>query len=427
MGDSGIKTAQEELNVEALVELGRRLGGKNGEEVRKRIIHKYTKDMEKDMDELMQDYLSPKVREKLAFYEKIVCLMEAFQDEKIADLAADLGMIYDRRKEPDKSLKYHEKSMVYYEIAGNMTCYLMELMNVSETLDKLGQSAKAINVLRMGLRKAAETKKEVLEVNVAQTLLAILIKADDEQNSGEILKCFDIWEKYVRGAASQSDLANFLFNKLVYLKKEDVDVWKPVLEEFGQIVRENGLKEFEHRLEELERLAKRREEIAAEGNVSSLEEVLELITELLPQDNKFVITKTSQSDEKYFVICEPETESDEESEIWHFCVNKKEPPEMNVVIHYAPLLCAENAVEHIKAYIKWWMNYLMYGVRYDEEQKCINAVLNVKAESREEIIRLFNYQRKLWDVDKANFLMLGMDYSDIDMCKELKKRAMKSE
>ncbi len=221
-----------------------------------RIDKAMLRNFHEDIAALTREYSSPAASEKLTYYEKCLEVLDALGSTNAPAIAGNLALIYRRREDPEKTIRYHTISTEAYKKQGKLRDYFIELMNTATAYNQFGQTDQAVTLLRRGMEETAAAGEKGLEASMAGNLASFLSRTGDPGDHEEILRCFSIEEQYFRYSGSSRDLVISLMNQIIYLHKNtDYAGWKDKLEEAGKLIRSNRFREFEKALAQLEWLA----------------------------------------------------------------------------------------------------------------------------------------------------------------------------
>lgn len=380
---------------------------------------------EQDFSALIRDYSSDHALEKLAFYEKCVAFLTAIKAPNAGALAGNIALIFRRRKDREKTLHYHRRSMESYQKAGQKTDYLIELMNTSSAFREFGDIPQAISLLRQGLGEAAAAGEKKLEASIAGNLASLLSKVAQPDLHTEIMDCFAIEEKFFRSSDSQRDLAISLLNQVIYLKdRGDTQAWERKLEDATRIVRTNHFQEFESTLEKLEREKQQIGQARQNGQSGSAApdnlNVEELIRHLLSQNDLYEMEKIVQEQDAYHAFCRPKGGEEFGQEQLHIFLPPTRPLHLEVNFLFRPRLYTERAIPEVRKYVDWWNGQNRYSLKFHEQDSVLQGCLFLPIASREKAASEFSRLSKQWETDKSLLGGLFLGLLDASACKDVK-------
>lgn len=411
-----------DCSAEQIIQLVRGLEDACAKALTHQLNDEMPKNFQQDIYELTQDYRSPAAEKKLAYYEKCIKVLEAFNAVNVAAIAGNIAIIYRRRQEREKTIRCHTLSARIYKERGNLHDYLIELMNTATAHSQFDQKEKAISLLRSGIAEAAAAEEKRLEASMAGNLASLLCEKGGPAVHDEVMEYFGIEERYFREAQFSRDLAISLINQIIYLKQiPDCDEWVEKLREAGELIRSKHLDEF---VKVLVRLEWQAQIIQGHGQCLSLADAKANIRQLLSATDLYEIHEFELEDDQYHAFCTPKEDSPLGSELMHLFLDQTAANRLDVIFLYQFQMVAPNAAADIKKYISWWNEQGEYPLLLHEEDMVLQASCRLQAASWEDVIRQFNRVQKLWDADKTNFGMLCIGLSDLPMYQGMKLRIL---
>ena len=376
-------------------------------------------DFHEDIAALTKDHSSATASEKLAYYEKCLEVLHGLQCDNAAAIAGNLALIFRRRKDYEKTIRYHTISTEAYKKQGKLRDYFIEMMNTATAYDQFGKTDQAVNLLRQGIQEAADAGEPRLEASMAGNLASILSHANSSGAHEEILRCFAIEEQYFRYSGSSRDLVISLLNQIIYMhKSSEYTQWKDKLAEAGKLIRRNRFHEFENTLVQLERLAAK----ASGNSQSNADQVKENIRQLLGDCYELAELKTE--DGIFHAICNPKETSQTENELLHLLLNPCAPYQAEVALLCQPKMRTRDAVTEIKKYVQWWNEQGEYSLRLLEKDIILQARTTLYGSNWEDITAQFDRLQKFWEADKACMGMMCIGLHDLPLLQELKQKLL---
>lgn len=378
-----------------------------------------------DFEALTRDYTSYTANEKLAYYEKCLEVLEELQSTNAAAVAGNLAIIYRRREDEDRTIRYHTISTRAYKKRGAVQDYLIELMNTASAYSKFGRQDQAASVLRTGIKEAAEAGASRLEACMAGNLAAILARSVDPKAREEAMRCFAIEEKFFRNLGAPRDLVISLLNQILYLQKlPDNREWLEKLREAGTLIRANGFREYEKTLAQLEWKAKSFQSAAGEMPEDAAEAN---VRQLLAAENIYCIDEISKEDGAYHVICNPKQPSQTEHERLHLLLDPKDPNRVSAIFLCQPKLVAVESAAAVQEYIDWWNGLDEYRLALHEEKMVLQASCGIWAADWDGVIQQFAKIQKLWEADKFCLSSMCVGITDMPMFQSTKLRILNND
>ena len=380
------------------------------------------KDNQKDIQALTKDYHSPMALEKLAYYEKCMEVLEVLQSTNIAAVAGNLAIIYRRRKDQDKTIRYHTLSTTLYKKNGNIRDYLIETMNTATAHDQFGQQQQAVSLLRVGIEEAASAGEQRLEASMAGNLASILSRIGDPADHEEVLRCFSIEEQYFRNARSHRDLVISLLNQIIYLNETaNYDVWRDKLAEAGKLIRAYHFREFEKTLAKLEWLAKSSRTNCETITANQAETDLR---QLLLAEDVYEMNSLKEENGVFCALCRPKTPSQTELEQLQLFLDPSVPNQVDAIFLCRPNLASTSAVPQIQKFVEWWNSQGEYHLRLFADDMVLRATCRIQAAEWQDIIVRFKRVRKLWEADRACLSMMCIGMNDLPLFQGLKLKIL---
>ena len=406
-------------DADQLLALIDRFSDKHRERVEYALRTEILDDMQKDTSALMNDYLSPEAEKTLAYYEKAVVILDSFDPANAAAIAGNIALIFRRRKDKEKALRYHSLSIEAFRRAKNVKDTLIEMMNMATAYKEFGEIPKAIELLREGVAEAEKESNAQYRGMIAGNLASLLSTNGTDDDAEEIMRCFAIEEEYCRRAGYYRDIAISLMNQIIYLyKRTELSVWKPKLDEFGKIVRENNLKEFEHNLAQLEWIVAQHSKTETS---ESDDEIRGRIETILSSNGKYKISNFEiDSDGNYHATCEPAQNDITCAELIHIFIMPNSGCKISVYALYQPVVNMEKNLLSLKEYLEWWNNMGDYKLSLNESNSVIRVYCSLVASDWNKLCKHFDNFIDLWETDKTNILSLLMGVMELSVCQGIK-------
>lgn len=378
----------------------------------------FAKNMTKDLDDLMHDFLSPEASEMLSYYEKGIIFMEHFKSANACALSGNIALIFRRRKDEEKTIKYHTISMRLFREANKMRDSLIEMLNMSTAYSEFGHIDKALDMLRSALVEAQEVGDEKLSGSIAGNISSLLMKSPDPENKDEIMRCFGIEESSFRKTGILRDLAISLINQAIYLHdKADVSEWKPKVDEAGEIIRSIGFKEMEHTLSQLEWLAAKHTQVQSDVN----EDVIrERVSSLLADSEIYALSEIEFENGKYKCVCFPKEPDALGAEQINIYWEGNSPFMIEVRAFFKPTLYKAELLCNFEPYIDWWNSLEHYILKFDEETTVLMA--GAISQGKDEAGLKYSFARflNLWKIDRFTLASVALDSFDLSVCQGFK-------
>ena len=379
-------------------------------------------DYEKDHSSLIKDYLSPFAMEIIEFHEKCIAFLKHFDMSNAAVLAGNIAVVFRRRKDKEKTLRYHTVSMETYKKLGKTKDYFIEKMNLSTAFREFGETEKAIKILRTSLAEAEVQEAGMIPACIAGNLASLLISCEKTDYKEEILRCFDKEESYFRSIGNERDLTISLLNQIMYLSAvADPSEWKYKLDEAGILVRKNGFKEFMSVLNKLEWATSEQKGDSGNGGEALLREKIGSLF----ASSSYTVSEIRRDKGIYEVVCAPSEKNEMGLERLHVLCSE----ELKSVIHVAALyqlkMYRQSALPEITRYVDWWNTMGQYSLTFDESKHVLIAHIDLAASDWTGLAERFDTMMCLWEADKVNLmaLMFGLDFS---MCQGMKLKHTKN-
>lgn len=371
---------------------------------------------QRDIDSLTKDYRSPEAERKLAYYEKCVQVLEPLGSVNIGAVVGNLALIFRRREDQEKTLRYHIKATELYKKAGKIRDYLIELLNSATAFEKFGQTQQAIHLLREGMAEAAAVGEKRMEASMAGNLAAFLSRSGEPGDQEEILACFAIEERYFRETGSQRDLVISLLNQILYLRKIGAD-WSAKIAEAGRLVRAGGFREFEQTLSKLEWLAKQER---ASGQTLTADQAAEQIQALLEPGDVYQVKELSEENGAFHAVCYPKQGSKTEAELLHLFLDPAQPGWVQAVFLCQPAMVGKNAADTVEKYVAWWNAQGSYRLSLRRDGMILQANCAIAAADQSQLPERFGWYCRLWQADKSAMSMMCLGMSELSLYQGMK-------
>ncbi len=171
-----------------------------------------------DCNELRSKYTGPRAERLIRKTENLILMLEAGEFSDAPAVAGNIALIFRRRKDKEKTLRYHKLSMELFQAAGKDHDCLIEMLNLASAYRMFDMLPESVAQLREGLRKAHEVGDTVLEGALAGNLAGLLVEYPELASSEEeILELFRTEERIFFEAHEYRDYAISLHNQLKYL------------------------------------------------------------------------------------------------------------------------------------------------------------------------------------------------------------------
>lgn len=377
---------------------------------------------EQEIADLVKDFLSPTAEIRLAYYEKCIAFMTAFGIRNAAAVAGNLALVFRRRKDKEKTLRYHNISIEAYRKAEEQEDALIEMMNMATACSEFGEYDRALRLMRDGLAMAQDSGADKIHASIAGNLASFLTKRGSETDREEILRCFAAEESYFRQSGNVRDLTISLLNQIIYLHdKAEPAQWIPKLREAGKIVRANGFKEFMSVLGQLERLAA---QTSAETEAEDEASIRAHIEKILEAQGDFVLREFRLEEGTYHGICAPETEEEARAERLHILYDPNSPGTFRLYGIFQPSLAQKNTESEVQKYVEWWNTMGVYQLSFDDSRHIVQMSRNLHAQDWKEMGDLFRDAVALWEKDKMSVTVLLLGIAELSVCQGMKLQAL---
>ena len=402
---------------------------KAGQALRRQVGAAMLKNASEDTAFLVENYTGPAAEEKLAYYEKCMQVMEALKAEQFAGIAGNLATVYRRRNEEEKTFRCHTISLELYQKSGETRDYLIEMMNMATAYQHFHRPEQAIELLQRGIKEAGETGIRNIEASMAGNLASLLIQKRDPALFEEIMRCFEIEERYFRDAGEVRDLAISLLNQLVFYansKRINGDP-KKKLEEAGRLIRKNRFHEFERILLPLEQA------LAGGGPPQGVsigpKEAERRLTRLLAAENAYRLDSlTVQEGQVYHAVCKPREPEAAGAELVHLFLPAAAPEELTAVFLYQPKLAHKDAAAAAGQFVDWWDRQgAPYQLQLHADDMVLQADHRMRAGDWDGVTQAFGRFLKFWTVDKLIINMICMGLADPEMYQEIKRKLLRED
>jgi tetratricopeptide (TPR) repeat protein len=383
---------------------------------------KMLENFQRDIEDLTRDYHSPAALRKLAYYDKCMMVLEERKSPNVAAIAGNLAIIYRRRKEEEPTIRCHRISTEAYKRAGKTYDYLIELMNTATAYNELGKKAEAVELLRQGIKEAAQAGEAKLEAAMAGNLASFLCRSGNPEVHEEVMQCFAIEEGYFRNRGAKRDLVISLLNQIIYLQQHPKDAtWLEKLREAGELIRSNRFHEYEKVLAQLEWRAKA---ARPAGETGSSDSAKDRVQQLLAREELYQIDDFGMDDGVYRVLCSPKSPSRTEKEQLCLFLHPDASNQLDVMCLCQPRVLGKNIEETIRRYVAWWNSLPEYHLEFREDETILLATWRIQAADWSGVIDQFSRFRRLWDGDKHCFVGMCMGLDDLAMFQGAKLRIL---
>lgn len=199
-----------------------------------------------EIGRLMQNFTGTEAEKNLKIAEEGIHFLNQAGDETAYALAGNLALIFRRRKDKEKTYRYHQLSMEGYREIGSVKDELIEMMNFSTACEEFGEMEKAAGILRDAVARAREHDEEGIEASLCGNLAKFLAKQGDPADAEEIMACFETEESYFRKTSEWNDLVISLANQALYYsdKPGKTELAMQKLQEANRIASDKGLSQF---------------------------------------------------------------------------------------------------------------------------------------------------------------------------------------
>lgn len=409
----------QEASAKTILDMLRVLSDEDRETFEYLLENAFRRDMTENIDALKADYQGPQAVRMLAFYEKAVEVLLAIGSVNTGVLAGNIAIIFRRRKEQEKTLRYHKISMEDYLRQGIPYDALIEKLNLATAYREFGRLDEAITTLREALVEAQKEGIAGMVGSIAGNLAAILRDRGHAEDHDEIVACFALEESYFREQGMARDLAISLLNQSAYgLFRNDAASVMSKLSEGGRIVRENRFKEFFQALATLESMAaKQMNTASSEGNFSE-EEARALFEELLAVNGQFKLGRIYFDDGNWNADCVLSEENENFFTKLRLLLLPQTDNEVIFGALFSPARYADAALENLNAYVEWCNTLPFYKMTVMENFE-VQGVYRIRAANREELKDRFHFYLQLWTADCLAMAMLAVGM-DLATCQGLK-------
>ena len=376
-----------------------------------------------DIDRMTKDHASPETEERLEYYEKCIYVMDTLNMRNIANTAGNLALIFRRRGEQEKTLRYHEISRRNYHKQGSVRDELIEAMNLATAYEKFGDAEKAVETLRQALPEATAAGERGMAAAIAGNLASFLTRHKQPNTHEEVMHCFSIEESYFRFSGAQRELAISLLNQVIYLHdKQPIAAWEGKLREVGQIIRQNNFREFEQVLTRLEWMAQKQ----AQTQPQNLDEqrVREQFEILLEKTGVFRLEELSFDDGMFRGTCPTCKASPLGPQQLQLYLSTDSPNHLVAVFLYHPTETAEGSQEELEKYIRWWNAQESYQLKLYPEDMVLQATCRIMAPDWNALIARFDKYLNLWQVDMLSAAMIGSGMYDLSVYQGMKLQVL---
>jgi tetratricopeptide (TPR) repeat protein len=418
-----------EVSAETLLCMTRALSGNDRDMLVYMIEKEFLRDMTKNVDAMKADYQGHDTLRLLDFYERAVAFLSTVGSNNTGVLAGNIAIIYRRRKDEEKTLRYRKISMEDYLRQGIPYDALIEKMNLATAYREFHRTEEAAATLREALEEAKRYRIGSMIGSIAGNLAAVLRDIGDPASHGEIMECFGIEESYFRSQSMARDLAISLINQAAYhIMRGDASAAAPKLMEGAAIIRENRFKEFYQAISAMEAMLAglRRKDGGEESDDprgkgdtdESEEEARAFFEELLAVNGAFAVVKLYVEEGRWNATCIPA----EENAMYHSMLRLVKLPGLdNEVVFgalFSPVRYTEAAAETMKAYVEWSNTLTFYEMTLHSDFE-VQGVYRIRAAGREELKDRFHFYLQLWTADCLAMTMLSMGV-DLATCQGLK-------
>ncbi len=394
-------------------------------------------DMQDDISYLMSDYLSRESEQLIAYYEKIIAFFVKADTGDAAALSGNLALIFRRRGDRDKTIRYHSLSMELYLKKEALRDYYIEAMNLATAHRDFDDVDSAIRLLREKLAEEKIASAPDMQACIAGNLASTLMSVDAKANATEIAACFKIEEAYFDEANEERELTISLINQLKFY-----------------LFSETGTAELLH--------AKynRAWEITQRRNLSNFVGVLEAIKDMIDKiypasgdkgDTDYMHDLMTKGNRANFLEAKRELaallsrfealelqsiEEETTVQIHGVLTYKEKLPATLVNIHilldslHRTLRCIfatqpqqlqGNAMQLLRDYAQWWNGHGDYQIQIQEDGFVMISEFDATREDWESTLAAFGRMVKLWGIDSANIAFAALGVVDLDTVKKLKE------
>ena len=385
-----------------------------------RFESKYIMKLQEDLELLKSDYFSFIATEILEHYERAIEFLDTFDCDNVGTVSGNIALIFRRRKDQEKTLHYHKVSMNAYKRKNIIYDCLIEQMNLATAYKAFNRPLEAIETLREGLATAQREGVRALEGAIAGNLAATLRDNGTPEDHDEIMRCFELEERYFRSENLTRDLVISLINQLAYhLQRGEISDHLEQLEEAGMLIRKYKFVDFYQALAYMENVVKTNKGSDRSSDEQSPES---FITEIL--GDAYTVGRIFKEDGRYHADCLPKEEIPQFKKQLRLIFDPAVDNKITFIGAYLPMQYSNEARENVQAYLDWNNESLTYYNMVMMDNFQVQGGHNIVAADREDLKKRLEFYISLWDIDCMNLTLLSVGFPDIDTCKGLKLKAI---
>ncbi|MBQ7999983.1 MAG: DUF4062 domain-containing protein [Ruminococcus sp.] len=407
---------------EEIVELATMLPKDAGDYFAYVLVEIMTMSATEDIEYLKTDYVSPKAEKLLSYYEKCIYICAELKTGDVAALAGNLALMFRRRKDKEKTLKYHTISGEMYRQQGKIKDALIETMNLATAYNEFDSPEQAIKLLYQGLEEAESAGETMMQGVLAGNISAFLVRKKDRAYNEEIIRCFEIEESSLRKCNALREVVISLINQAIfYMENSDLygDTWIQKANDAEQYINKYDLRDFKSTLKRI-RLAgnyKGKEADSPKADLTQMEEKANSLLALRDIYHAKEITPMESGTCR--VKCVPTDKLKSVPSILEFTFTASEPYFFRVLCACRSERIRNDAPDYISKYVTWWNAKNLYKISVQEDKVTIQCQYDFQADDWESACRLFSRFTELWQADMACYGLICLGYNDLDIvCKK---------
>lgn len=383
---------------------------------------------QKRLMELKEDYTSDKAMANLEYIEKCIAILNRINSINSAALAGNIALMYRRRRDKEKTLKYHNISATAYHNANYTHDYLIERTNLATAYMEFNRTQEAIEVLRETLAEALNAQDKVVSGSVAGNLAQLLMREDDPHKyTEEIKKCYAIEEQVFRELELHRDLIISLVNQSVYTvghNTQEIHLATQKLREAKELTKKYGFKEFESSIKQLEGLINAGSKVVTRHNINS-SELSEAMKSLFENSEYFKIGRLEDKEEGCLVLCLPKENLPTVTvNIQAILVKADDEWIIKTTFLLRPDMSHEKTDVLILQYANHFTSKGYYPLVYREKEKLLLSEKVFHEKSLDELKSKVNQQTQYWWLDAINVTMFTISEAPVDEIVDIKLKTM---
>ncbi|MBO5313148.1 MAG: DUF4062 domain-containing protein [Clostridia bacterium] len=416
------RVASESMTAEEIISLIDSFSGENREFLSRCFISAFLKTSPQDISDLTFKYTGLKADMLLAYYEKALVILEHFDSNDVATIAGNIAIIFRRRKDKEKTLKYHGISKDAYIKQKRPRDYLIEVMNLATAYGEFNDNDTKIKILKEGLEECDKYGEELMKASIAGNLASALILKQDESLHEEIMSLFQIEEALFRRINASKDLIISLVHQVAYDTQRGTitDETLKKLQEAKRLTEENGFNEYKASIKGLEDMVNDMTSPDYEANNA----IRNLLKGLLSRQEDYTVSELSLSEDELYVanLKLSSKKSMLFREAGSIMVDKETLSAIAVHFIASPVMKGkETSLESLLQYIEWWNGLdKSYKLGFDEENGYIQAMCFIDGGDLDTASSEFYKLTKLWEYDKMTVSMFYLGISEAESFKTKK-------